>query len=174
MNRILNALLLSAASFLLQCKPQEKKPQEFVTVANMDKGVNPGDNFYNYVNGEWLKTAVIPSTESGVGSFIDFRNKKDEKGMEQLIGDFYASGLDSLTIEKRGYEPLKPVLEKINALQNTEDVKNFIISQFNEANGFLYGFYVGADDKNSRMNIVNFYQSGLGLPDRDFYFKTDS
>ena len=189
MNRILNALLLSAASFLLQCKPQEKKPQEFVTVANMDKGVNPGDNFYNYVNGEWLKTAVIPSTESGVGSFIDLQNKtrknlnnlleelanmKDAKGMEQLIGDFYASGLDSLTIEKRGYEPLKPVLEKINALQNTEDVKNFIISQFNEANGFLYGFYVGADDKNSRMNIVNFYQSGLGLPDRDFYFKTDS
>lgn len=181
-------LLLSLAAILFQCKKDRDK-RSFVTPDNMDKSVNPGDNFYNYVNGEWLKTAVIPATESGAGSFIDLynntrknlnnlleelRNKKDAKGMEKLVGDFYASGLDSLTIEKRGFDPIKPVLNKINALQNTEEVKNFITDQFNEANGFLYDFYVGADDKNSAMNIANFYQGGLGLPDRDFYFKTDS
>src|SRR4051812_47319625 len=109
-----------------------KVKQKFIETDYMDSSVKPGDNFFLFVNGKWIKNTTIPPTESGVGSFLDVYNgtkghlrsildsvskfPQAKGSLEQKVGDFYASGMDSSTIEKRGYEPLKPYFQQINAL----------------------------------------------------------
>ena len=164
--------------------------QNFPDTATMDLSIKPGDNFYQYVNGNWVKNAVLSPIDIQIGSFIDVYNKtKDHlhtiledaakanapKGsIEQKVGDFFEAAMDSATIEKRGYEPVKPILAQIDALKNTHDIMQFIAKQSTQGNMLLIGAYVGPDDKNSAMNIAVFAQAGLGLPNRNYYFKTDS
>src|SRR5579871_3990053 len=163
---------------------------DFIDRSAMDSSVKPGDNFYLYVNGKWLKNAVIPSTESGVGGFNDLYNKTQANlrglldsisktnntpgSIEQKVADFYASGMDSTTVDKRGYEPLKPYLQKISDSKNAKDVLAYIIELQKENKPILFNGGVGVDEKNSSMNIAIFNQNGLGLPDRDYYFKKDT
>ena len=82
--------------------------------------------------------------------------------------------MDSFTIERLGYDPLKPTLAQIDSLKNAADIMQFVAQQAKEENNLLVGYYIGPDDKNSMLNIAIFSQSGLGLPDRDYYFKTDA
>lgn len=168
---------------------KEATTQKFLETGYMDSSVNPADNFYDFVNGKWLDTAQIPGTESGIGSFLDLRNKTRENLLtllnevakanaasgtnEQKVGDFYASGMDTVTIEKRGYDPVKPNLDKIAAITDSKGIMQYVAEQQMEMNNLLFTSFVGADEKNSSMNILLFYQGGLGLPDRDYYFKTD-
>lgn len=184
-------LILASLATLYACK--QSKPytmQEFIVAANIDSSIKPGDDFFRYANGEWLKSASIPSTESGVGSFLDLRNRtredlkflldsvsktNSEKGsIAQKVGDFYLSGMDSAEIDKRGYEPLKPWLERISAITDPEALMKYIADQQKIQNNLLFNIYVGSDEKNSSKNIMVFYQGGLGLPDRDYYFKSDA
>ncbi len=167
-----------------------EQKQKFIETENMDSTVKPGDNFYMFVNGKWIKNAQIPATESGVGAFLDLYNRTKEniktilvdaaKGnaaagsIEQKVGDLYASGMDSATIDKLGYEPVKPYLQKIDALTDAKSIMQFEAESQKENTGYVTGMYVAPDDKNSSMNIAVFYQTGLGLPDRDYYFKTDA
>ena len=169
---------------------QTQKRQAFIEKANFDSSVKPGDNFYLYVNGKWIKNTPIPPTETRIGSFLDVYNvtKEHVKGIlvdvskggapvgsiEQKVGDFYAAGMDSATIEKRGYDPIKPTLQEIDGISDVKGIVAFIAKQQTKNNDILYAPYVGSDDKNSSINILGFYQSGLGLPDRDYYFKTDA
>lgn len=171
------------------CKTEKKEEQQFLTVANMDSTVKPTDNFYMFVNGKWFKNTVIPGTESGTGAFLDIYNRtKDnlktiftdlakspqkEGSIEQQVADFYASGMDSAAIEKLGYEPVKPYLKKIDAINDAKGLMQFIAESSTEGSSFLFGLQIGADEKNSTMNLPSFYQGGLGLPDRDYYFKND-
>lgn len=188
---------LSAAGLLLAslagCSGDGKKngqqADQFLEVANIDSSVKPGDNFFLYVNGAWIKTAEIPATENSVGSFkdLDTRTRQHLKeileeaakdgqtkgGIEQLVGDFYAAGLDSATVEKRGYEPVKPALQKIAALKDVAGVMAFEAESERSGHGSFLPAYVGPDEKNSSMNTIAFMQGGLGLPDRDYYFKND-
>ena len=168
--------------------PTERKT--FLEAANMDTTVNPGDNFWLYANGAWDKNAVIAGTESSIGSFTDLRKANREamkslcedaakagaaKGsVEQQVGDLYASGMDSAKIEELGYTPIKPYLDQISNLQDTKQMMDWIAKQRPEGNGYLYNFYVAPDDKNASVMISAFTQGGLGLPERDYYFKTDS
>jgi len=163
--------------------------QKFIETANMDSSVKPGDNFFMYVNGTWIKNAVIPSTEGGVGAFLDVYNvtkghlksildSVSKGGFEngsiaQKVGDFYASGMDSAAIEKLGYDPIKPYLQQIAAFTDAKSVLAFegMIQTTNHQ--YLIGVGVGSDQKNSSMNILSASQTGLGLPDRDYYFRTD-
>jgi len=186
--RLMGAACLAFIA-LNACKQKAASTQKFIETANMDSSVKPGDNFFMYVNGKWFKNAVIPATESGVGSFLDLYNRTKEhlKGIleevsttpqtagsiEQKVGDFYAAGMDSTTIEKLGYDPIKPLLKEVDGLKDAKEVVKFIAKRQAENTGILYGFGVGADDKNSSVNILAFSQSGIGLPDRDYYFKTD-
>lgn len=168
----------------------EKDPtKKFIETAYMDTSVKPGDNFFLYVNGGWLKTAVIPPTETSLGSFLDLYNRtknnlksildsvstvpQPKGSIEQKVGDYYASGMDSVTIEKRGYDPIKPYLLQINALTDAKSLMQFEAQRHKEGFSYVAAMGIGADDKNSQMNIAAFYQTGLGLPDRDYYFKTD-
>jgi putative endopeptidase len=94
-------------------------------------------------------------------------------GIEQLVGDFYAAGLDSAAVEKRGYEPVKPLLQKIAALTDVASVMAFEAESERGGHGSFLPAYVGPDEKNSSVNTIAFLQGGLGLPDRDYYFQND-
>lgn len=187
--------LLSFSSLLILLslyayKGDKKVKSKFVQTEYMDPSVKPGDNFYLFVNGKWIKEAEIPPTESEIGSFVDLRNGtrgnlrilldsiskvEQRKGsIEQKVGDFYASGMDSVTIEKRGYDPVKPYLQQINAFTDAKSIMRFEAQRQKEGFNDLAAIGISADEKNSTANIATFYQSGLGLPDRDYYFKTDA
>jgi putative endopeptidase len=164
--------------------------KKFLDLASMDSAVKPGDNFYLFVNGNWIKNTKIPPSQSGVGGFTDLYYQTQDLlhhlldsiskvnhspgSVEQKVGDYYASGMDSATIDRLGYEPLKPYLAKINAINNASGVLQYVAEMQKENSNVLFNVGIGPDDKNSRMNIAIFSQGGLGLPDRDYYFKKDS
>jgi putative endopeptidase len=166
-----------------------KPATRFILTENMDSAVRPGDNFYLFVNGRWQKNAVIPQTESSVGAFLDVYNhtkdniksilEETSKGtqapgsIEQKVGDLYASGMDSETVEKLGYDPVKPYLQQIKAFKDVPSILDFESAMQRESHSYLIGLAVFADLKNSKVNIANLFQTGLGLPDRDYYFRTD-
>jgi putative endopeptidase len=164
--------------------------KKFLDLASIDSTVKPGDNYYLYVNGKWVNKTKIPSSQSGVGGFTDLyyqtqdvlhhlldslSNAKPIQGsIEQKIADYYASGMDSVNIDKRGYEPLKSYLAKISSLTDPSAIMQFVAELQTEELGGPFNMNIGPDEKNSKSNIVIFSQGGLGLPDRDYYFKKDS
>jgi putative endopeptidase len=180
------------STILWSCETRSKPSvdEQFIDLSAMDSSVKPGDNFYMYVNGKWMQNTSIPSTENAMSTWktmddhveaemhriIDSVAKGGFKkgSLEQIVGDFFRSGMDTVTIEKLGYDPVKPVLSEINALRNVKDLMAFEAEQTPAGDNALIGFYVSEDDKNSNQNIANFYQTGLGMPDRDYYFKEDS
>lgn len=161
-----------------------------VTITGIDSTLRPGNDFFRYVNGKWYDSVSIPSSQSGVGAymFMNFPQRIRLQGIldsisqsenpagsiAQKVGDFYASGMDTVTIDKRGYAPIKPLLDKIEAISDLSSLMNFVGNQVKVDNSSIIGFGVSPDEKNSNMNIAQIYQTGLGLPDRDYYFKSDS
>ena len=176
-----------AALSLAACTTRPEK--KLIEITGIDSSLSPGDDFFRYVNGIWYDSVPIPATQSGVGAYM-FMNypqrlrlqaildrvaqgQYPEGSLEQKVGDFYASGMDTTTIEQRGYEPLKPVLNAIDAITDLPSLMSFVAAASKTGNGSLMAVAVGPDDKNSSMNIAHAYQTGIGLPDRDYYFKTD-
>lgn len=163
--------------------------EKFIETGYMDSAIKPGDNFFEFVNGKWLDTIKIPETEAGIGSFDDLYNRTRDRlqkildsvsklnaktgSIEQKAGDFYASGMDSTTIENRGYDPVKPYLQKIDSIKDAKDILQYTIWMQLQNDNPVFAQSVSPDDKNSSMNIAVYYQTGLGMPDRDYYFKTD-
>jgi putative endopeptidase len=186
------ALMLTAAcNQSTTSKPEGKNERTvFFDKAGMDTTVSPGDNFFLYANGSWLKNTEIPASQTGWGSFFvlmednqknlrsileEASSKEHPKGsLEQKTGDLYLSGMDTLAMDKRGFEPVKPLLAKIDAVKTPMEMVNMAADEFKNGDGFLFAFYVGPDDKISNKNAVNFLQTGLELPNRDYYLKTDS
>jgi len=164
--------------------------KNFVDVAGIDRSIKPGDNFFRFVNGRWYDTVAIANDQSGVGSYsflnipqkvllqniLDSVSKtKNTLGsVDQKVGDFYASGMDTVTINKRGYQPVKPILARIDAINNLPSLLNFVAAEMKSGNRSIIGFGISPDDKNSSINIAHIYQAGINLPERDYYFKTDS
>jgi putative endopeptidase len=186
MKQLLTIVL--AALTLVACS--ERPEKKFIEITGIDNTVRPGDNFYRYVNGKWYDSISIPDTQAGVGAYMFMnypqrirlqqildsvsRGKYAAGSIEQMVGDFYASGMDTVTVDKRGYEPIKPTLAKIEAINNIPSLMSFVATQTKLNNSSIMTFGVGPDDKNSSMNIAHAYQTGIGLPDRDYYFKSDS
>jgi putative endopeptidase len=155
----------------------------------MDSSVKPGDNFFLYANGKWMKNTQIPKTEIGWGSIYTLFNDNQKKiktllenaakgggsesSKEQKVGDFYASGMDAVTIEKLGIEPIKPLLRKIDAIRNDKDLIDFVSEGFKEGQGDLLDFTIEPDDKISSKNTLIFTQAGLKLPERSYYLDQD-
>ncbi|PZF70899.1 M13 family metallopeptidase [Taibaiella soli] len=159
--------------------------------ANMDKAVKPGDNFFLYANGAWLKNNPIPSTETRWGSFNELQennykalhtllekaaaNKNAKPGSaDQKVGDLYRSGMDTVAIEKAGITPLNGLITRINGIKDANSLLAEIALEHTEGIGDVFSFGIGPDDKNVTHQISQFSQSGLGLPDRDYYFNTDA
>jgi putative endopeptidase len=172
------------------CKEAAEKDTKRVVITGIDTSKKPGDDFFTYANGIWYDTAQIPASQTGVGSysFLNFPQRIRLQGIldsvsqannaagsiEQKVGDFYASGMDTASINKRGYDPIKPVLSRIDAIADVPSLLKLVADEQKTGNGTIIGFYVGPDDKHSTINIAQFYQTGIGLPERDYYFKTDS
>lgn len=188
MNKLLCLCLTAALATIGTFSDAQKR--SFVDVAGLDPQVKPGDNFFRYVNGRWYDTVKIAGDQSGVGSysFLNIPQKKllqkilDSVSMakntmgsiEQQVGDFYASGMDLATIDRRGYQPVKPILARIDAINSVSSLLRFVVTEFRSGNRSVISFGIGPDNKNSAINIAHVYQSGIGLPDRDYYFKKDS
>lgn len=174
---------------IISCNSDKNTNQKFLTVENIDSSIKPTDDFYMFVNGKWFNNTVIAPTESSAGAFLDIYNRTKDNlktifedlskssnktgTVEQQVADFYASGMDTVTIDKLGYEPLKPYFAKIDAVKNVPSLMSLVAEQQTEYLTSFIGLWIGADEKNSTMNLPTFYQTGLGLPDRDYYFKTD-
>ncbi len=160
-------------------------------ISRMNKSVEACDNFYQYANGNWLKTTEIPAAFAAWGSFdilydrntqishdileAAMKNTKAAKGSdEQLIGDYYAACMDVDAIEKADVKPLDRYFKEINAVNDIKGLQAEIASLHRIRVSALFNFYAASDQKNSLMNIANAYQGGLGLPNRDYYTKDDA
>lgn len=180
------AAILSLASF-----DKADLEHKLLDPANMDTSIKPGNNFYLYANGTWLKNNPIPSTETEWGSFNEVQEfnykalhtlldsamnvKNAPKGsLVQKVGDFYKSGMDTVAIEQAGLKPLTGSLARIEKINTREELVKELALEETEGVGQLFGFGVGPDDKNVTKEICQFSQAGLGMPDRDYYFNTDA
>jgi putative endopeptidase len=164
-----------------------KSMEKGIDLNNMDTSVKAGNDFFQFANGGWLAANPIPPEYSRYGAFdiLGKKNQKEikeiikelatkedlEKGSsEQQIRDFYNSGMDTVIIEKLGYNPLKSRLDDISKMATTQDVID-LQAQLNMEGAYpIFGLFSAQDDKNSTEVIANILQGGLGLPDRDYYF----
>jgi|APTNR8051073442_1049403.scaffolds.fasta_scaffold00204_27 putative endopeptidase len=184
MKKLFYSLLLLV--LLAACTTETKH----VVVTGIDATKKPGDDFFMYVNGIWYDSAKIPGTQSGVGSYsflnypqrirlqaiLDSVSKASTTpgSIEQKVGDFYLSGMDTATIESRGYDPIKPTLEQIDAIANVASLLKFVAEQETTMNSSILAFRVGPDVKKSSINIGQLSQTGTGLPEKGYYFKDDA
>jgi putative endopeptidase len=165
-------------------------PKKFIDPANMDLSVKPGDDFFEYANGSWVKNNPIPNKETRWGSFgilaqentdrllgllADASKTTHPKGsLEQRVGDFYASGMDTLRIEKLGYQPIMPALSRIGKITDLKGIITEVVFEKTHAEGDpLFRFGVGQDSKHPTKHIADLNQGGTSLPDRDNYLKSD-
>lgn len=181
-------LILFTAIFVSSCVKKTEFQDPLLT--HRDTTVNPADDFFTYANGGWFKQNPIPASERSNGIFRMIQdtinaqvksicekaaeNPGDKGSNKQKIGDFYASGMDSLAINKAGISPLKQELAKIEAIKTTADVAYMMAYLHTIGVGSGFSFYVSQDDKNSDKYALMFYQGGLGLGERDYYFNTDA
>jgi len=181
-------ILFAATLSLAACNHVAEK--KYISIQDIDSTKKPGDNFFLYINNKWFDTAQIPASQSGVGAymFMNYPQRLRLQGIldsvskatntagsiEQQLGDFYASGMDTLTINKRGYDPIKPLLNKIDSIQDVALLMKFVADGAKANIGSILAFAIGPDNKNSNLNIAHIYQTGIGMPERDYYFKTDA
>jgi putative endopeptidase len=187
---ILSVSALVAVTSFFGCRQTGQKQVPDILRANVDTTVSPGKDFFQYANGTWLKNNSIPASEShwGIGNMVQeetyarlkeisenaAKENKAEAGTAlQKIGDFYASAMDTVSIEKNGIKPLQPELDKINAIS---DIKGLLdeIANLTPISNVFFGLAVSQDSKNSGKMAVYAWQAGIGLPDRDYYFNTDA
>ena len=160
-------------------------PVSGIDMEGMDTRVRPQDDFYRYANGGWLETTEIPAAEVGWGSYMTLNKKSLEQsralveeiaastggGPEQRqLGDYYRAWMNEARARSLGMKPLIEDMQAIDALETHDQVA----AHFGKINptgvGGPFNFYVGRDDKDSTRYVAFFLQTGLGLPDRDYYF----
>jgi putative endopeptidase len=183
--------LLCAFSLRAAQQPQIEQNPPPLDPKNMDTSVKPQDDFYLYANGGWLQRNPVPPEYSRWGSFDELTEKNqnalrkitekaanthaDEKTAPEVqkVGDYYASGMDEKTIEAARLKPLEEELKRIDAIKDRADLLKAISHLHTIGVGALFEFGSGQDAKESSRDIAQAQQGGLGLPDRDYYTKTD-
>ena len=158
--------------------------------ANMNLSVNPGDDFVEYATGTFIKNNPLRPDQTSNGSFVDlyelnqkqinelilqFANNPQTKGsLGQKIGTLYNQMMDSIGRDKKGYEPIKPLLERVRAIKDRKEYVR-VCSDIDRKGGstLMLGLGVGADLRQADMNIVSISQAGLGLGTRDYYLNDD-
>ena len=155
----------------------------------IDKSVDPGTNFFKYATGTWMKNNPIPASEKGWGIWnlvpeetyakiksilAELEKTESAKGSnKQKVGDFYFSGMDTVTIEKQGASDLKNELDKISSIETGKDFLLTAALLQTYGVGALCNLFIDQDAMNSDKYALYIWQGGLGLPERDYYFKTD-
>jgi putative endopeptidase len=184
-----NLLLALVAIAVVSWTPPGKKKKKFIDPSNMDLSVRPGDNFYEYANGNWMKQNPVPASKTRWGSFDELREESSKRlrilldeaaantgknSQSQKIGDFYSSGMDSATIEKLGYQPIRADLDRIAAISAPEGVlAEMAYERTQGISAPLVSIFIGPDRKNVTHYIPQLGQGGTSLPDRDYYLKND-
>ncbi|WP_022682500.1 M13 family metallopeptidase [Sphingobium bisphenolivorans] len=149
----------------------------------MDPSVKPGDDFYLHANGGWAKATPIPPDKSNYGAFnvLDDLSRERTRGILEAakadpaskIGAAYASYMDAAKVEAKGLAPIKPWLAKIRAVKDKADYARLAAEAARAGISGPFSFNVGQDDKDPENYILILRQSGLGLPDRDYYLEPD-
>ncbi len=193
------ALVLMLAVSIPQALPlgNVDKPHG-LDLAGMDKSVDPGDDFFGYTNGEWLKTTPIPNDRSSYGVFdilaeeanrrtsdlIKEAGKSARDAEARLVGDYYDAYMDEKAIEAKGLSPLKAKLQQINAVTSKQALAQVLggelradVDPLNSTNFYtdrLFGLWISPDFNKPDHNIPYMLQGGLGLPDRESYLSTEA
>lgn len=190
-NKILLYLPLGFFSLLtMSFRPQTAVEQDPL-VSHIDSTVKASDDFFDFANGKWFKSHPIPASEASNGIWQLIQDTINEqirtlcvsssklqnlpKGSnKQKIGDFFYSGMDSISLNKKGWSDLKPELEAFDKIKNVQELfaKNAFVHRVSGSP--FFGFYVAQDDKNSSKYAVYISQGGLSLPERSFYTDTDA
>jgi putative endopeptidase len=174
--------------------PADKNPPP-LDPKNMDTSVKPGDDFYLYANGTWIKNNPVPPEYSRWAAFTQLAERNNDALHEiaekaiagapkearnkaaaadvQKVGDFYASGMDEKAVDAARVNPLEAEFKRIDAMKDRKDVLKEIGHLHSMGVYPFFLFISGQDDKNSTMVIAQAYQGGLGMPDRDYYTKED-
>ncbi len=173
--------------------PKGKAPRPLhhtLDVAHFDATVKPSEDFYRYVNDYWMTHMPIPADQAGVGVFTEVRDRNQQVLHEvaeraaatphakagsatQLVGDFYASGMDSAGVEAQGAKPLQPELDRITAVNNVQDLRAALAALQQRGVRVPIPLQVQQDARQSTREMLQVQQGGLGLPDREYYLKDD-
>ena len=189
---LMTGLALSATG-MLSCQngagSKDAENMIFIDRNNMDTTVKPGDDFFEYANGAWLKRTVIPSDKTRWGSFDELRDRTN-KSVQTLLEDvkntsaaagtdeynvasFYKSGMDTAAIDKLGLEAIRPELDAINGISNQQQFLDVVLNNYKKGLQTILRGYIGPDDKAVNKNITQLTQGGLGLPSKDYYTDQD-
>ena len=184
-------LPLVAGALATGCAPKPGAEKSLaIDPSNMDTTVACGDDFYEYACGGWIKKNPLKPEYARYGSF-DVLAENNQKQMRELIGelekaenepgsvaqkvgDLYKMGLDSVRLNREGVFPVLEALKNIASVSDKEGFATLIAQMHKEGSSPFFQLYVGADEKNSSMNIVSLYQSGMSMGDRDYYLLEDS
>ena len=185
----LSGLVITATSSCHTNSGQSSSKTDFLA-ANLDTTVSPGEDFFQYANGGWIKKNPIPGAESGwgVGYLVqeDIYNRLrtiNEEAVkknaatgtiEQKIAGFWHSGMDSVALEQQKLDPLKELFAQVDQIKTINDLVKTAVAFHNRGMNVLFADYIGQDDKNSDMIAYQLAQGGLGLPNRVYYFNTDA
>jgi putative endopeptidase len=192
-------LLLCATSALAACTSTMKTSAQPATPAvaapapkigsfgfdesGMDRTVSPGDDFYSFANGTWARTTPIPADRSNYGMFtmlddLSFERthgilEEAAKDPASKTGALYASFVDEDAVESKGFDPVMPELTAVKAIRTKADYAKALGAALRDGVSGPIGAFIGIDDKDPDRPIAQIVQSGLGLPDRDYYLKPD-
>jgi putative endopeptidase len=162
-----------------------------IDLKNLDTSIKPGDDFYHYAAGGWLKSHPLDAEHAENGAFVDlqelnqqrikdiileYASKPQQQGsLGQKIGSLYNLMMDSVHLNREGWAPIKPTLDKIAAIKNRKEYQ-LVCAQLdrNGENTMMFGIGVGADQKDAEWNLVGIGQGGLGLGERDYYISDDA
>jgi predicted metalloendopeptidase len=167
------------------------RPEPAFNAANMDTTINPGDDFYQFVNNDWLQNNPIPDDYSRYGSFEKLNEENEAKlsdlltairtdataepgSNRQKLRDFYNSAMDTSSLETLGIKPIKNYLDMIDLICYKNEVVNAIAEMHQKGLDPLFLLVATQDSKNAEMMIADIEQSGLGMSDRDYYLKEDA
>ena len=182
---VIGAVLCAAVSLTHAAEPAKPAAPRF-SPANMDTTVSPGADFSAYAWGHWAQSNPVPADKARWGSFneLDQYNQTGLKGIldtasthshepgsiEQKVGDFYASAMDTAAIDAAGTKPIATDLAQVAAIKSMDDLAKTLAAMHNRGVGGFFVVIVDADEKNSTLNILQTGQGGLSLPSRDYYF----
>ena len=187
----LSLILIVTIIAFTSCRQAKKEQITDALVSHIDSTLKAGDDFFLYANGKWFRQNPIPGSEqsNGIWQLIqDTINaqirhvcessaamKDALKGSnKQKIGDFFYTGMDSVTLNKKGISDLKNDFDMIDAIKDINGIIKTASYMHTVAGSPLFGFYAGQDDKISSKIAIMIYQGGLSLPDRSFYFDNDA
>ncbi len=178
---------MAGNSFIEKIDPKERPEEAKFSIQNMDTNEDPMANFFRFANGKWIDTHPIPPDKSSWGGFMELRDRNiyilgkilekcalddgKKRGIEKMVGDFYISIMDQKKLEEKKFDPIKPIMEKINKIRDKSEMVE--VSQYLHSNGIgnFFSVFSMPDEKNSSVYAFYIYQGGLSLPNRDYYIQ---